>query len=826
MKRKLLALLLILALSVTLTAISVSAAVHYAWVYCPDCGEDHYLGASTFTPCNNGTHGGDYECPVWKTVITGITPCVYSGSDCTVNRTCSICGYVDSAKDDHNYGYVSDGELGHHKECQNQGCTATSAVTPHSGTDDGDCTTALVCECGYVITPAKAAHDWSNHDGKCATLGCTATCESQTDANHDHACDTCGKPLTTCANNLAPVNGQAATCKVDGWKDYYTCSICGKNYSDVNAEKEITDLAAWKSADGKLPAAHVGATHIAYEPIYDSATDRYDLDEHSVLTVCEGCGDPLSAKMGEHNWNDGKCEDCELVCTHSGGTATCKDKAVCEICGESYGERSAINHVGGTSDVFVGDETGHSHTICCATCHTGLKTEAEPHIWVDGKCKDCKYVCAHSGGTADCQHKAVCEICGEEYGNLNAANHTGKKVWTVQSETQHEQKWNCCGVTAVELEEHEWENGACTECGYVCAHSGGSANCQEKAVCEHCGESYGELDNTIHTGEPVVIKTATTHEQKWDCCGKIMVAETKHNWVKGVCRDCKYTCAHSGGTATCKEKAVCEICGESYGELSTINHVGGTTDRFTCSETGNEHVHAVLCATCGRPVSAEKEPHVWADGKCKLCDFTCDHSKNTNHATCGHAANCSVCGVELEEALLHWFSEWKPCSDGFHAAYCIRKGCDGTAGMPCEWFDLTFTTAEEEEMTVSICPVCGAVRHEDALFEAIKDATVKANEKWLPRGELIVRGMEAPYGECLFAFTVGYEYSGWLEEFLGEVTVTVPLEIEGDFRLVFVDMEEETEEQILTDVEFIYEDGTLTFETENQGIYLILPVSE
>lgn len=32
-------------------------------------------------------------------------------------------------------------------------------------------------------------------------------------------------------------------------------------------------------------------------------------------------------------------------------------------------------------------------------------------------------------------------------------------------------------------------------------------------------------------------------------------------------------CTHTGGTATCLNKAVCELCGEEYGELA--DHVYG-----------------------------------------------------------------------------------------------------------------------------------------------------------------------------------------------------------------------------------------------------------
>ena len=54
---------------------------------------------------------------------------------------------------------------------------------------------------------------------------------------------------------------------------------------------------------------------------------------------CETCG--IACK---HVWKDGKCETCGIACKHSGGTATCKDKAVCEVCRQPYGELDKGNH--------------------------------------------------------------------------------------------------------------------------------------------------------------------------------------------------------------------------------------------------------------------------------------------------------------------------------------------------------------------------------------------------------------------------------------------------------------------------------------------------
>lgn len=176
-----------------------------------------------------------------------------------------------------------------------------------------------------------------------------------------------------------------------------------------------------------------------------------------------------------------------------------------------------------------------------------------------------------TGGTATCSSKAVCEVCGKEYGTVDAKHHAKTAVWTQTADT-HQQKYDCCGVVVVTTENHQWQNGICQKCSYVCKHSGGTATCKEKAICEICGIGYGEVDTDHHTGNIQWIKTATTHEQKYKCCGAAVVAKEDHQWKNGVCKTCNYACKHSGGTATCKEKAVCAICGIRYSEPDWKNH--------------------------------------------------------------------------------------------------------------------------------------------------------------------------------------------------------------------------------------------------------------
>ena len=139
--------------------------------------------------------------------------------------------------------------------------------------------------------------------------------------------------------------------------------------------------------------------------------------------------------------------------------------------------------------------------------------------------------------------------------------------------------------------------------------SGGAATCKDKAVCEICGEAYGELNPENHTGEEVWEQTETTHTKKWNCCGKVTVEEAAHTFEHGVCTVCEYTCTHTGGTATCKDKAICEICGEAYGELDANNHTGGThlehEKAATCTEKG--YTGDTYCSGCNAKISDGSE---------------------------------------------------------------------------------------------------------------------------------------------------------------------------------------------------------------------------
>ena len=97
-----------------------------------------------------------------------------------------------------------------------------------------------------------------------------------------------------------------------------------------------------------------------------------------------------------------------------------------------------------------------------------------------------------SGGNATCTEKAVCDVCGKAYGEFDGTNHKGGvQEWTTRTAFNHEQKWNCCGAVIVASEAHEWKDGVCQECGYVCLHN----DADKDHVCDYCEKIISEHED-------------------------------------------------------------------------------------------------------------------------------------------------------------------------------------------------------------------------------------------------------------------------------------------------------------------------------------------
>ena len=359
---------------------------------------------------------------------------------------------------EHVYGetLVSD-ETSHWYQCTV--CGAKTGIAAHSYTDAkfDDNGHWAVCACG-----AETHHDKHSLTAK------------HNESQHWQEC-VCGYKTGETAHEL--------TSKYDTAGHWQECE-CG-----YATDKTDHSMEGKSSADGHWDACACG---YKTDVTAHAWTDKFDTQNH--WQECSVCGyqKDVTAHSLTKNVNETqhqvKCESCGYKTeweNHTGGTATCTAKAVCSVCGESYGELAA--HVADSTYKYNAD----GHWTACATCGTPMSNQE-----------------AHTGGTADCQHKAVCDVCGQPYGELNASNHTGGIRWAQTAET-HQAFYLCCGAAAGAEANHSWNNeSVCTECGYGCAHTGGTATCTALAVCDICGHTYGDL--LPHDYRWVIDQEATT----------------------------------------------------------------------------------------------------------------------------------------------------------------------------------------------------------------------------------------------------------------------------------------------------------------------------
>lgn len=202
------------------------------------------------------------------------------------------------------------------------------------------------------------------------------------------------------------------------------------------------------------------------------------------LPVFNGQGD-----AHDHQSNDWEHNDTEhwQVCTcgavfhktkHSGGTATCIDKAVCEFCKAEYGEKLPHDFTAETVDAkyLKSAATCTEKAVyykSCAVCGLSSEGTADEATFFSGNALDhdwgawtqnsdekthtriCKRDTSHTetenchGGTATCKDKAICKICGDSYGSLDPNNHTDLKHIDAKAATVAEEGniayWYCGG---------------------------------------------------------------------------------------------------------------------------------------------------------------------------------------------------------------------------------------------------------------------------------------------------------------------------------------------------------------------------------------------
>lgn len=164
-------------------------------------------------------------------------------------------------------------------------------------------------------------------------------------------CYNMGKVTTTASGCAGEILGKFLSTKDASLDNCYYLDTAGNNaVGQSNAQVTNTkSMTAAEFADGTvLNLLKAGKRDNNADPWADEC--KYLDAAGKTLPVFNGQGD-----AHDHQSNDWEHNDTEhwQVCTcgavfnkaaHSGGKATCKDKAICEICGDSYGSLDPNNH--------------------------------------------------------------------------------------------------------------------------------------------------------------------------------------------------------------------------------------------------------------------------------------------------------------------------------------------------------------------------------------------------------------------------------------------------------------------------------------------------
>lgn len=497
--------------------------------------------------------------------------------------------------------------------------------------------------------------------------------------------DTCTVTVSCAHTNKSTVPAKDSTCTVKGWDEYKECDDCGQLFdtSDVEIDEiPFLDL-----------ANHTGGTATCTEK-----------------AVCSVCHQPY----GNYALHSYTAETKKAEALKTAGN--CRDKAVyyysCAVCGNVEhddahtfeGDKNASVHVGGTSTVNarepdhknqVDGYTGDTKCLGCGeTIGTGTSIPAGAHTpsstwnsdgtyhWKECTTVGCGVVidgskAKHSStgaNVATCQHKAVCDVCNVEYGELAA--HNPASGWTSDASGHWHacQNANCtekCDFASHTPDHtgHATEEYAikCTECGYVIEAQLGHTHVFDKEVAT---EAYKASDATC---------TAKATYYKSCACGEKGTATfeygelAEHNWTP----------------ATCTAPKTCSVCQATEGD--PLGHTEGTEWK---SDKDN-HWHTCTVAGCGVVIESSKAAH------------TPDRAE----ATETDAVKCSICGYVITPALGHTHdvdttkyesdetNHWNTCSG------CGEK--QNVSAHEFEWKIDKDATATEKGSKHEECKVCG-----------------------------------------------------------------------------------------------------------------------
>ena len=115
------------------------------------------------------------------------------------------------------------------------------------------------------------------------------------------------------------------------------------------------------------------------------------------------------------------------------------------------------------------------------------------------------------------------------------------------------------------------------------------------------GFGDGPLTPTVENGLYSGIIKASAYPAKENSFKLIVSAKTADGFAFSAEKKVTIQNEHTGGTATCKNKAICEVCGESYGKLDPNNHANlKHIDAKAATKTFEGNIEYWYCDGCNK----------------------------------------------------------------------------------------------------------------------------------------------------------------------------------------------------------------------------------
>ena len=290
------------------------------------------------------------------------------------------------------------------------------------------------------------------------------------------------------------------------------------------------------------------------------------------------------------------CSECGYACLHDDA-----DKNhICDICSKviSNHEDADKNHVCDFCEKIISNHEDADNNHVCDYCDKAISNHEDADK--DHVCDYCdKAISNHED--ADKDH--VCDYCDKAISNHEDADKDHVCDYCIKIISNHDDadKNHICDYCEKIISNHEDadKDHVCDFCDKVISnHIGGTATCHTKAICEICRNGYGEFDETKHDGGTVIRDAVTVTCTENGYTGDIYCAGCDELLERGNVIEAD---GHTGGRATCTEKAVCDICGKSYGETDPDGHDKLVhIDAKAATEDSEGNIEYWHCEVCGK----------------------------------------------------------------------------------------------------------------------------------------------------------------------------------------------------------------------------------